>query len=171
MSLQINHTFDDKSYRHYTNGFLTVMHCHHYMTLATQLAEDFADLGGQRILAESAEDSVRPMLDDYIQKNNIGDPTERLKVGREYYGAMGMGLMEATGEAAGGTVILKRSHIDQGWIMKWGQRQSPMNYWTRGYISAMFGAAFNKPPRSYEVTEPEGMVTGAAHSTFLVKAK
>ena len=74
MSLQIEHTFDDKTYRHYTNGFMTVMHCHHYMTLATQLAEDFADIGGPRIMAESAEDSMRPMIDDYIKKHNIVAP-------------------------------------------------------------------------------------------------
>ena len=171
MPLQIEHTFDDKTYRHYTNGFLTVMHCHHYMTLATQLAENFADLGGPRILAESAEDSMRPLLDDYIEKHKLTTAPDRLKVGKDYYGAVGMGYMEVTGDAAGGTVTLKRSHLDQGWIQKWSKRDSPMNYWTRGYISAMFGAAFDKPPRSFAVEETMAMVTGASHSEFQVKAK
>jgi hypothetical protein len=171
MPLQIEQTFDDKTYRHYTNDFLSVMHCHHYLTLATKLAEQFADIGGQRILAESAEDAVRPMLDDYIKKHAIADPAERLRVGQEYYAVMGMGKMEAQGDQGGGSVTLRKSHLDQGWIMKWGNRDTPMNYWTRGYINAMFGAAFDKPPHSYEVAETTAMVTGAAESQYQVKAK
>jgi len=171
MPLQIEHTFDDKSYRHYTNGFLTVMHCHHYLTLATKLAEQFGDIGGPRILAESAEDAMRPLLDDYIKKHAITAPAERLNVGAGFYGVVGMGKMEVQGDPSGGAVTLKKSHLDQGWIMKWGSRDTPMNYWTRGYISAMFGAAFDKPPRSYEVVEEAALVTGAAESKYRIKAK
>lgn len=171
MSLQIDLTFDDTTYRHYTNGFLTVMHCHHYMTLATRLAEQFSDLGGERILAESAEDALRPLLDDYIKKHGISDPDERLKIGQEYYAAIGMGKMAASGDSHSGSVTLTHSHIDQGWVMKWGERPTPMNYWTQGYIAAMFGAAFDKPPRSFAVEERESLVSGAPHSTFLVTTK
>jgi len=170
MSIQIEHSFDDKTYRHFVNGFLTVMHCHHYMSLATRLAEHFADIGAPRIMAESAEDSVRPMLDDYIAKHGITAPADRLAVGTDYYSAMGMGKLEATGTEAGGEVVMKHSHIDQGWIMKWGNRDTPMNYWTCGYIAAMFGAAFGKPARSYRVEETASLVTGAPEGKFTVTA-
>ena len=65
MALNVAFSFDEKNYRHYTNGFLTVMHCHHYITLLSKLARDFDDFGGVQILRESVEDSVRPMIDDY----------------------------------------------------------------------------------------------------------
>lgn len=171
MTLDVQFTFDNETYRHYVNGFLSVMHCHHYMSLLTKLAEDFDDVGGTRILAESAEDSVRPMFDDYIKKNSLSSPDDKLNVGKEYYKIMGMGLMEVSGSEQEGNVELKRSHVDQGWQKKWGNADRPLNYWTRGFIAAMFAAAFDKPPRSYEVEEVASIVKGDKASKFTVKAK
>jgi predicted hydrocarbon binding protein len=171
MALEMEFSFDNKTYRHYMNGFLSVMHCHHYMTLLTKLADNFDDVGGTRILCESAEDSVRPMFDDYIQKHNITSPEEKLDVGKEYYSVMGMGLMEVNGSEQGGEVKLTRSHVDQGWLKKWDKHDKPINYWTSGYIAAVFASAFNKPPRSYGVEEVASIVRGDEASRFIVKAK
>jgi len=171
MPLRLEFKFDQNSYRHYLNGFLVVMHCHHYMTLLTKVAEEFDELGGTRILKESAEDAVRPMFDDYCEKHNIVNPSDRLNVGKEYYSVMGMGVMEVKGKYNGGEVTLARSHVDQGWIQKYGKREKVLNYWTSGYISAIFGSAFNKPPRSYESIELEGIVQGKETSKFLVRIK
>jgi hypothetical protein len=171
MALNVEFTFDENTYRHYMNGFLAVMHCHHYMSLLTKLAEDFDDVGGTRILCESVEDSVRPMFDDYIQKNNLSSPDEKLNVGKDYYSIMGMGLMDLNGDESGGEVTLTRSHVDQGWQKKWGNLGKPINHWTRGYIAAAFASAFDKPARSYEVEEVASMVKGDEASKFVVKAK
>ena len=171
MALNVEFSFDDKNYRHFTNGFSTVMHCHHYITLLSKLARDFDDFGGIQILLESVEDSVRPMIDDYCVKNNIASLEDRLDVGREYYSVMGMGLMQVVGNEQGGEVTLTRSHVDQGWIKKWGKDATPVNFWTQGYIAAMFASASNKSPRSYEVVENASMVMGDKTSKFAVKLK
>lgn len=171
MALKTEFTFDDKTYRHYMNGFPTVMHCHHYMSLLSKLAIDFNDIGGVRILCESVEDSVRPMIDDYCTKNNIASFEDKIDVGRQYYSVMGMGLMKVSGDKYHGEVTLTRSHVDQGWVKKWGNCNAPVNYWTQGYIAAMFAAAADKTPRSYEVAEISSMAMGKATSTFTVKPK
>lgn len=171
MALQVEFTFDNKTYRHYMNGFLSVMHCHHYMTLLTKLAGNFDDVGGLRILRESVEDSVRPLFTDYIQKHKLASPEEKLNVGKEYYSIMGMGIMEVKGSEQEGEVTLTRSHVDQGWIKKWGKHDKSVNHWTCGYIAAMFGAAFDKPPRSYETEEIASIIKGDKASKFTVKAK
>jgi predicted hydrocarbon binding protein len=172
MALEMEFSFDNKTYRHYMNGFLSVMHCHHYMTLLTKLSEKFDDVGGTRILRESAEDSVLPMFNDYIQKHGIASPEEKLNVGKEYYSVMGMGMMQVnSSEQGGGEVTLTRSHVDQGWIKKWDKNGNPINYWTRGYIAAMFASAFDKPARSYEVEEISSIVKGDETSKFIVKIK
>ena len=171
MALEMEFSFDDKTYRHYMNGFLSVMHCHHYMTLLTKLAENFDDVGGTQILRESVEDAVKPMFDEYIQKHGIISPDEKLNVGKDYYSVMGMGLMEVSGNEQGGKVILTRSHVDQGWIKKWGQLGKSINYWTCGYIAAMFASAFGKPPRSYEVEEKASIVKGDETSQFVINPK
>lgn len=168
MTLDLKSTFDETSYRHYLNGFNMVLHCHHYMSLTTKLAMDFDNIGGTRILAESTEDSIRPIIEDYIRKHQVPE-NDRLAVGAEFYSAMGLGKMEISGDAASGKVTLQRSHVDSGWQKKWGNNDKPVNHFTRGYIAAVFGASFDKPARSYTVTENTGMVTGAGTSTFTVE--
>lgn len=170
MSLDMKFTFDPKTYRHYMDGHLSVLHCHHYMSLTTLLAEQMRDIGGTRILTETTEDSVRPLLDGYCQQRNITDPMQRLNVGREYYSVMGMGLIDPLSGVGpnGGTVRLSRSHVDQGWKMKWGAADHSVNYFTCGYLAAMFAAAFNRPARSFQAKETASLVTGSPYSEFVV---
>jgi hypothetical protein len=171
MTIKVEHSFDDKNYRHYLNGTLTVMHCHHYMALATRLAEQFSDIGAPAIMAGAVEDSVRPMFDDYFLKNGVSNIADKMAVVMEYYSVMGMGKMKAKGNDQAGEVVLSSSHMDKGWEMKWDKRDTPMNHWTRGYIAAMFAATFGKPARSYEVEEVEALITGAPQSKFTVRLK
>ena len=169
MALNVDMAFDNKTYRHYMNGFLSVLHCHHYLCLTTKVAEDFDDIGGITILKEVAEDSVRPLFDNYIEKNGLTDFKDKLMVGIEYYSVMGLGKMKVKANEMEGEVQLVRSHVDKGWMKKWGKNDSAVNYFTCGYISAMFAAASGKPPRSYVVTEAESIVKGSQISRFEVK--
>ena len=38
--LKFDHKFDSENCRHSVVGFQSVMHCHHYITLTTMMAED-----------------------------------------------------------------------------------------------------------------------------------
>ncbi len=168
MALNLQFTFDNDTYRHYMNGVMSVLHCHHYMALTTKMAEDFADIGAVAILAESAEDAMRPLFDNYCTENGVNDATARLKVGEEFYPVMGLGLMQVQGDENGGEVTLSRSHVDAGWQKKWGNADRPINHFTCGYVAAMFGAAFNKPARSYKVTELSSLAKGDPQSCFVI---
>jgi len=170
MSLQIKHTFDEETYRHSINGHEFVLHCHHYMTLTTKMAEDFAALGAVQVLREATEDSIRPVLDSYFAEHGVTSPEERLAIGAEYYAFMGLGLMEVTGTAVGGGVKLDHSHVDEGWIKKWGKHSKPINHFTCGFVAAMFAATFSRPARSYNVTETASIVMGAPESVLVVRA-
>ncbi len=170
MALKVEHTFDENTYRHYLNGFLSVLHCHHYLCLTSRMAEDFDDIGGRRILQETAEDTIRPLFDDYLEKNGITRIEERLMVCAEYYSVMGLGRMKLKAAELGGQVQLLRSHLDEGWINKWGKHDKHVNFFTCGFIAAIFAAGFKKPPRSYTVAENESIVTGSRTSLFMVNA-
>jgi len=169
MALQVNHTFDSITYRHSLNGHEFVRHCHHYMSLTTKLAEDFADLGGIGVLREATEDSMRPLFDSYFAEHGVNSPEDRLKICAEYYKMMGMGAMEISGDADGGEVTLAHSHVDEGWVKKWAKTDKPINHFTCGYVAAAFAAAFDKPVRSFEVTETSSIVMGAPESVLVVK--
>ncbi len=171
MSLDLKYTFDDKTYRHYINEIPTVLHCHHYITLTIKLAEQLSDLGGPRILVESAEDSIRPFFDNYFSNKNIKSVSERLEICEEFFGVFGLGVMKIdkdTANQTGGRVKLLKSHVDQGWKMKFGSADHHLNYLAQGFIAAAFGATFNTPPRTYNSKEIASIVTGDEVSEFIV---
>jgi hypothetical protein len=170
MPIQVDFTFDSNTYRHFMNGHASVLHCHHYITLTTKLAEDMADIGGPHLLRESVEDSIRPLLDDYFAKHNVTVVGDRLRVGEEYYAIMGMGRLAVTGNEKAGEARLIRSHVDEGWIKKWGKHSKPINHFTCGYVAALFAAAFGRPPRSFTVTETASLVVGAPEGRLTVRS-
>jgi hypothetical protein len=170
MDIEARFTFDENTYRHFLNGHATVLHCHHYMSLTTRLALDYADVGGPRILAESAEDAIFPMLESYISEKRISDVDSVLEVGVQYYSLMGLGKMAASTTPAGGMVRLARSHVDEGWVKKWGRAPHAINYFTCGYSTALFSAAFRKRPRSYHAVETLSIAMGDAETVIEVKA-
>jgi hypothetical protein len=169
MTLEVKHTFDENTYRHSLNGHEFVLHCHHYMSLTTKMVEDFADLGGVRVLREATEDTIRPVLDSYFVEHAIASPEERLAIGAEYFKLMGMGLMKVAGSADGGEVTLSHSHVDEGWLKKWDKNDKPINHFTCGFVAAVFAAAYDKPARSYDVSETASIVMGAPESVLSVK--
>lgn len=169
MALKLDFSLDNETFRHYINGHAVVMHSHHYLALITKLAEEFGDIGGPQLLMDVVEESMWAVLDDYVRKNGQTTPLQRCTVGREYYSVYGLGKMKVAGTESGGEVCLVRSHIDEGWIKKWGAHSKPINHFTRGYIAALFAVTFNKPVKSYTVIETESMAATGTEGTFIVK--
>jgi hypothetical protein len=168
MSLKLDFSLDNETFRHYLNGHAVVMHSHHYIALITKLAEDLRDIGGPQMLKDVVEESMWTVLNDYVQKNGQSTPLQKCNVGREYYSVYGLGKMKVAGTESGGEVCLIRSHVDEGWIKKWGHHTKPINHFTCGYIAAIFAVAFNKPVKSYTVTETESMAVTGSEGTFIV---
>jgi hypothetical protein len=168
MSLALDFSLDPETFRHYLNGHAVVMHSHHYLALITKLAEDMGDLGGPRLLRDVVEESMWTVLNDYVTRNGLSTPLQRCTAGREYYSVYGLGKMKVGGTVSGGEVCLVRSHIDEGWIDKWGRHNKPVNHFTCGYIAALFAVAFNKPAGSYTVVETESMAVNGIEGTFIV---
>lgn len=170
MALKLDFTMDAETNRQYLNGHPVVMHSHHYLALITKMAEELGDIDGAGILRDVVEETMRAIFDDYIQKNGLTSAQDKCNVGREYFSVFGLGKMVITGDEQGGEVRLVRSHLDEGWVMKWGNSSGPVNHFTRGYLAAMFGAAFNKPLKSYTVTEASSIAAGDAEGKFIIKA-
>ena len=167
---KLEHVFDANKKRHYLNDFLTVLHCHHYATLFTQLALDAKELvDGTQLLTESVEDVFSEVLSNYFKKNGISDAKAKMDIAVQMFSAIGMGKMTiVSGDEKGGEVVLPLAYVDEGWIKKWGKHKEPVNFIGAGYISGMFAAVFGKPSRTYKVTETQSKVMGAEQSHFKV---
>jgi hypothetical protein len=169
---QMTPEFEPRNCRHLVNGRTYVLHCHHYATLYTQLAEDCSMLDGKKLLAESAEDAFYGVLSEYFQKHQLKSIPDRIGVAEQFFRVTGMGTLNVN--CAGpdyGEVELPSSHLDAGWTKKWGKSEKPINHITRGFIAALFAAAFDRSPRSYTVTETASIACGAPVSRFTVVAE
>jgi len=90
---EIDHLFDPVGNRHYLNGVCSVLHCHHYATLYTQLAIDATDFQGIRHLLEVSEDTFHDVLDQYFRKNEVVKLEDKIELAQQYWQAVGMGLI------------------------------------------------------------------------------
>lgn len=118
-NIQYNHQFDEKTNRHYINGILSVLHCHHYTCLYTQLA---LDAGETDLLKECARESFRDLLIQYFSKHpEHSTIKEKVTIASQYYSLLGLGKMNVKfiGKFSG-AVELPFSHTDSGWVKKMG---------------------------------------------------
>ena len=170
--LELNKAFDPQSCRHIMEGNTVVLHCHHYATLYTQLAMDCGMLDAKALMAECSEDTWEEFLREYFRSRGVSSVRERIALAEQSYAAAGLGRMRVTcASPESGEVTLDHSHLDEGWIKKWGHYKSPVNFIGAGYISALFSAVFDLPARSFAVTEAEAIVCGAPRSRFIVVAR
>jgi len=169
--LCIERKFDPVRCRHSVNGETYVLHCHHYATLYTRLAEDCAMLDGKRLLREVMEDTVYSTLTKYFADHAVKSVAERIAIGEQYYGFTGLGQMHVVCAGPDSSEVdLIHSHMDSGWIKKWGQREMPVNHISSGFVAGMLAAALGKSPRTYTVKEAASIVSGAERSRLIAVA-
>jgi hypothetical protein len=158
--------FDSVRKLQYVNNDPSVMHCHHYSCLFTRLAMDMTDIEGPELLADSMEEAMYLVLRKTFLTGDVKSAPERIAIAVEHFRLSGLGLLRIDGSPKGGSAEMRHSHIDEGWIKKWKQHTLPVNHMGRGFLAAAFCTAYDKPLRSYVVTETRSIVTGASTSRF-----
>jgi hypothetical protein len=165
--VKYDHYFDRGTKRHTINDMQSVLHCHHYTSLYTQLAIDSNET---ELLKECARDCFRKVLDTYYAANpDIDTVQAKAEIGCQYYSLLGLGKMvvKFLGTESGEVALLS-SHTDDGWKKKWGEYDKPVNYISAGYIEAMFESVLNLPAKSFKAVESQSIVMGSEFSKFKV---
>lgn len=164
--LDVKHNFDTRTSKHFLNSIETVFHCHHYTALYTQLAMDADETD---LLTQTAAESFYDMLKNYLDKHDDFNLNEKIELIISYYSLIGLGKMQLQylGNNSG-KAILHFSHIDKGWIHKWGNSNRPVNFITCGYIKAMFAIINEKPVHYYNVVEKKSIAMGDKESEFKI---
>jgi len=166
---KIEHSFDRKRCRHEIAGRTAVLHCHHFATLISRLANDCRLLDAKRLLAECAEDAFRSALSDYFKKHTVIGLKDRIHIAEQYFSAVGLGRLRVKCAGyCGGQVILEHSHVDEGWLKKWGEAKVPVNHIGRGYVCAAFSAFYDRPRREFQARETQSIAQGAEVSIITV---
>lgn len=163
--------FDPRRKFQYINDEPSVMHCHHYITIFSQLAMEMEHLEGPRLIMEAMEETYYLVLKKYYLRQDVTGRDEKIKVAQDYFSLSGLGVLQIHGGKESGSAEMRRSHVDEGWVKKWGQADEPVNYIGCGYIAAVFSLLNDMPLRSYHVTEEQGIASGAQVSRFTVTLK
>lgn len=170
--LVIDQSFDAVRSRHTVNGVQQVLHCQHYLTLFTQLADDLTMLDGGQLMTDVAEDTFRMVLEKYYAEHTPEKIGNKIEIAVQTYAACGLGKMKVVFFGPdSGEVELTESYIDMTWKQKWGDYDKPVNFITRGFIAALFGVINDLPPRAVEVREAESQLSGAKVSRFFAIVK
>ncbi|MCB9654813.1 MAG: hypothetical protein H6729_11855 [Deltaproteobacteria bacterium] len=172
MTLEFKATqrFEPGSARQYINDSSSVFHCHHYATLMTQLADDASSFRGPELLTQAAEEFAFRELSNYFAKNQINEARDRIAVAESYCGFVGLGSLRLELHGAGGAAEMAHSHVDEGWIKKWGKRDKPVNFIGQGFIAGACEAITNAKLGSFDVQEDRSIVSGQPSSKFTISA-
>lgn len=162
-------TFDPVRKLQYVNGDPSVMHCHHYATLFTKLALDFADIRAPELLQTSMEEAYYLVLKKRFIIGGIETMEGKRSIIEEHFRLAGLGKVEISLHQTGGKAEMSHSHMDEGWIAKWGKRKEAVNFIGRGYLAAAFDLMFQKSLGSFTVTEDSSIVSGAPRSVFRIE--
>jgi len=148
-------------------GQTSVLHCHHYATLYCQTAEDAAEFGGVRLLYKSAEYTFHDLMASYFEDNGIDAIADRISIVEQYWQFAGMGLLHFKRcGAMSAEAVMEHSHVDRGWIRKWGNRDEPVNHIGQGYLAGAMAAIYGQSSGSFEATETQSIVAGNSESRF-----
>lgn len=160
-------SFDQTRMRHLTEGRTTVLHCHHYATLFTQLALDADQFNGPALLAQASAEAFGSPLREYLSKHKVTERADRIAIAEQYFAFMGLGQVRFECSDGQAMATMRHSHIDEGWTKKWGQRQRPVNYVGCGYVQGAIAAIFYlKNAQTVTVRETQSIVCGASSSKF-----
>ena len=167
--LTLQHSFDKDRCRHEINGQTYVLHCHHFASLTTQLANDCKLLDAKKLLMECSEDAFYQVLTDYYRRNNVTDLASRILVAEQYCSHVGLGKMKITYAGPySGEVVFEHSHVDEGWVKKWGVTDKPVNHIGCGLVTAVFSAIYGCNTRKYRAKEVQSIACGAKTSVIKV---
>lgn len=160
-------SFDVNVKRFYLNEEPTVLHCHFYTTLLTQLANDAAKFNGPKIMVSSTEETFYPVLIQYFKKHNITSQEDKARIIEQYYAYIGLGLMRIDIDKF--SVELFHSHLDEAWLKNWTISDKPVNYITQGFIAVAFSAIIDSGIGAFKVQEIQSIACGSKTSKFIVE--
>jgi hypothetical protein len=119
------------------------------------------------LLTNVAEESFYKLIFDCLKLNNIETMNDKAELALELFSELGLGQieMEYMGKDSG-EFLMPYSHVDSGWLKKWGKYDRPVNYIGAGYISAMFSAVRGEKSGTFKTMEFESIAMGAKRSLF-----
>lgn len=170
MNINWSEKFARKGHELFLSGLPIALHCHHYnMNLQQTLETSLGDEGAQLLYQASEESSYAGFSSFLIQHPKITTVKSKLELASTSYQYCGLGIMKFTTIGPnGGTVVSPHSHHVTGWLAKFGKRDTPGCFFSRGWIAGVLAVIYNKPVGYYLVDELQCKMTVAPECVFEV---
>lgn len=164
--------FSDYSYdfpmaRFDIDGEAMIFHCHHYNCFLQRTILDAEYIDSKPHLVGAAADVVLHQLRRMFAR--LTDATARRAVTEALYRSSGFGLLplEALTEN-GGEVRTQSTHYSTGWKEKFGKSNSPVAYFSTGFLAAAYAALYDVPLEEVRAEQTACRSMGAADDVFVV---
>jgi hypothetical protein len=159
-----------KGHEIFLSGLPIALHCHHYnMNLQKTLEASLGSEGGL-LIYQAAEESSYASLTSFLRSHpRINTIKSKLELASTSYQYCGLGIIILTEIGPrGGRIVSPHSHHVTGWLAKFGKRENPGCFFTRGWIGGALAVIYNKPIGYYLVKEKECKMTLARECVFEV---
>jgi predicted hydrocarbon binding protein len=155
------------------NGVLASFHCHHYNCGLLKAIEEIPSIDGQGVIKETAaEEFFQNFKQIMAGESKEISPVKALEEAEELYRFMGFGRLDLSKlTESGGIAYADSSYYVVSWLAKYGRRETPVCYFTCGYIAGILGVIFDATPYTYEVKETRCMVLRYDRCEFTVSKK
>jgi len=171
MNINWSEKFARRGHEIYLSGLPIALHCHHYnMNLQKTLESSLGDEGAQ-LIYQAAEESSYDGLTFFLKHHSrINTVKSKLELAATSYQYCGLGIINFTQiSPKGGRIVSPHSHHVTGWLAKFGRRDTPGCFFSRGWIAGALAVIYDRPRGHYRVNELECKMNLARECLFEVK--
>lgn len=144
-----------------------IFHCHHYLINLLRTILDATYIDSRRFLIGSAADSVYNQLSHLCE----GLDTQQSKqMAQQVYKTFGYGLIDLGDmDENGMTLTTKKSFFSKTWLMKFDRNNSPVDFYTTGFLAAAYAVIYGKNLQEISATQLRCMACGDEANVHEIK--
>lgn len=162
--------FARKGHELFLSEMPIALHCHHYNMNLQKTLETYLGSQGAELIQQASEESSYAIFTSFLMQHpKITTIKSKLELASTSYQYSGLGIINFKNiEPIGGIVVSPHSHHVTGWLAKFGKRDTPGCFFTRGWIAGVLAVIYNKHIGYYVVDEIECKMTIARECIFEV---
>jgi hypothetical protein len=157
MSINWPEKFARKGHEIFLSGLPIALHCHHYNMNLQKTLESSLGSDGTLLLYQASEESSYAGFTAFLGHHpKINTVKSKLELASTSYQYCGLGIINFSEIGPeGGRIVSPHSHHVTGWLAKFGKRETPGCFFSRGWIAGALAVIYDKHLGYYWVDELE----------------
>jgi hypothetical protein len=162
-----DYPFDEEHNYLEIGGEAMIFHCHHYIANLQRTILDAEYIDGSRFLIGSAADALFCQLSNLCSGLNID---ESKKMAEDIYKCFGYGLIDLSCMDENGCELkTTKSFFSKTWLMKFGESKKPVDYYTSGFLAAVYAVIYKKDLKDIQAIQTTCMACSDEINTHIIK--